>query len=271
MGINPHEIQPYKAKVQNVHQMLERGKKQLALALPRHITPDRMVRIVLTEVQKTPELLNCSQQSLLGAVIQAAQLGLEPGLAGMAYLVPFKGQVQLIPGYRGLMNLAQRSGMVSVIYSEVVCRQDDFEFELGLDLVLKHRPSDDRDPSNVASISHAYAVAKLKDGGQQFVVMTKKEVDTIRGRSRASAKGPWVTDYAAMAKKTVIRQLCKFLPMSVELQTAVSLDERDEMGISQDLETLVPIDMLEAEEEAQPEAQGTEIPATTGENGGPAK
>ncbi len=247
------QIQPYKQKIKNVQALLEAGKKQLEMALPRHLTADRMARIVLTEVQKTPKLLDCTQESLLGAVVQAAQLGLEPGLAGMAYLVPFKGKVQLIPGYRGLMTLAQRSGNVSTIFAEVVCEPDSFKYELGLELVLRHIPDPSRDPNNQKTIEYAYAVAQLKDGGKQFVVMSKAEVDAIRARSRASGNGPWVTDYAAMAKKTVIRQLCKYLPMSVELQTAVTLDEYDERGITQDLDSVLPVDMEIPAQEAEPD------------------
>jgi recombination protein RecT len=218
-------------KAGEVSQLLERAKDQIAKALPAHLTPDRMVRIAMTEMRRTPALLQCSQASLLGAVIQAAQLGLEIGHAlGHCYLVPFKGEVQFIVGYRGMMELARRAK--ANLMARAAYEGDEFDFEFGLDPKLTHKPAKDRaqDPTK---LTHVYAVLKFPNGDQEFDVMSKAEVDQIRGRSAAGRSGPWVTDYEAMAKKTVIRRLFKYAPVSIEIQQAVGLDELADAGESQ--------------------------------------
>ena len=229
-------------RVADVRALLEKNKAQLALALPRHITPDRMMRICMTAVQKTPKLLECDQISLFAAVIQAAQLGLEPdGALGQAWLVPFGNQVQLLPGYKGLLSLVRRSGELSTVEVRAVYARDIFRFRYGLASVLEHEPFNpgpqaDSDEVTRGELVAVYAVARLRDGGIQWEVMRRHEVEAIRKRSRSGTSGPWVTDYDEMAKKTVLRRLCKLLPMSVEAQTAVDLDERAELGLPQDLE-----------------------------------
>lgn len=236
------QLTPYQQKVGTIRGLLDRMKPQIALALPRHLTPDRVMRVALTSIAKTPDLLECSQQSLAAAVLQAAQLGLEPdGILGYAYLVPFKGIATLIPGYKGLLELARRSGKISTIEARVVHAKDRFRFAYGLKPVLEHTPAQEAETGDLVAV---YAVAHLKDGGLQWELMWKREVDAIRKRSRASASGPWVTDYEEMAKKTVLRRLCKMLPASVELQQAVAMDERAEIG-------LPPID-LEVVETTEP-------------------
>lgn len=237
------EIVPVNQKAETIRAMLQQSKQQIALALPKHLSADRMLRISMTSIRRTPQLMTCTPQSLLGAVIQAAQLGLEPdGVLGMAYLVPFKDECQLIIGYKGLIDLARRSGQLSTIFARVVYSQDVFEYAYGLNDRLEHIPSNKSvDPGEITA---AYAVAKLKDGATQFEVMTRPEIDAIRKRSKAGESGPWVTDFPEMAKKTVLRRLCKMLPASVELQRAVALDERADVGLSQNLEDVVDADVV---------------------------
>lgn len=222
---------------------------QIKAALPRHMTPERLARIVTTEIRKTPKLAECTPVSFFGAVIQCAQLGLEPGNAlGHAYILPYdkrakvNGQwqtvateAQLIIGYRGMIDLARRSGQIVSIDARAVYEGDKFECRLGLDSHIEHQP-DWNNPNRTQpdKLQFVYAVAKLKDGGIQFDVMSRAEIDAIRIRSKAKDNGPWVTDYTAMALKTVVRRLFKFLPVSIEIQTAVGLDERAEMGLTQD-------------------------------------
>lgn len=233
------------SKVRSLRSMLEQHKHQIAMALPRHITPERMIRIVLTAVQRSPDLLECSPQSIFGCAVEASQLGLETdGILGHAYLVPFfnkhtkRKECQLIPGYRGLIELARRSGQLKTIYAQAVYEKDEFDFAYGLDLKLYHRPSPDPTPGDMIA---AYAVAHLKDGGVQMDVMWKHQIDRIRARAKASS-GPWVTDYEEMAKKTVLRRMCKLLPASVELQRAVSLDEMASAGLPQGIDSFLPAD-----------------------------
>lgn len=232
---------------------------QLKAALPRHLTAERMARIATTEMRKVPKLAQCDPMSFLGAVIQCAQLGLEPGNAlGHAYILPFdksykegnawkkRTEAQVIIGYRGMIDLARRSGQIVSIEARAVYEGDHFECELGLESKVKHVP-DWQNPNraNSSKLRFVYAVAKLKDGGVQFDIMSRAEVDGIMARSqgyqsaqRNIAKGekgdnPWLSDYSSMALKTVVRRLFKFLPVSIEIQTAVGLDELAEAGVSQ--------------------------------------
>jgi recombination protein RecT len=240
------EIVPFQKKVASVRKLLERFKPQMALALPRHLNPDRMLRVALTAIQRNPKLLECSQVSLLASIMQSAQLGLEPdGVLGEAYLIPFGKQVQFIPGYKGLMKLARNSREISTIFASEVYQKDMFSFAYGLDPKLDHVPSDQEDPGPIIAF---YAVSKLKDGGAQFVVMWKRQVDGIRNKSAGyiAAKkydkdSPWDTHYPEMGKKTVIRRLCKLLPSSVELQKAIALDEMADAGVDQNLESFIDI------------------------------
>lgn len=215
--------------------MLTVYKDQIAAALPRHMDPDRMARVALTACRTTPALLKCNPASLFGAIIQCSQLGLEPGGAlGHAYLVPFKNDVQFIIGYRGMIDLARRSGQIVTLQANAVYEGDEFTVRYGLDPTLTHTPNfDNPERAQAKHLRYVYAVAKLKDGGTQFAVMSRAEVEAIRLRSKAGSSGPWVTDYEAMALKTVTRRLFKWLPVSIEMQRAVGLDEIAETDQSQ--------------------------------------
>lgn len=243
---NPNtQIVPANQKINTIRTLLEKSKTQIAVALPRHLSADRMLRVAMTSIQRTPELLACNQATLIGAVIQAAQLGLEPdGVLGHAYLVPFKDSCQLIIGYKGYIDLARRSGQLSTIYARVVYAKDQFDYSFGLSETLVHVPSRDADPGELV---YAYAVIKMKDGSQQFDVMSKREIKAIQNRSPAGKSGPWVTDEPEMWKKTVIRRVCKMAPLSVEVARAVALDERADLGLPQQLE-----DVVEAQIEVSP-------------------
>ena len=221
---------------------------QIKMALPRHMTAERLARIATTEMRKVPKLGQCDPMSFLGAVMQCAQLGLEPGGAlGHAYILPFDkrekrgGQwvtvsieARVIIGYRGMIDLARRSGQIVSIEARAVYDGDKFDCVLGLDSSISHVPDwENANRADPAHLRFVYAVAKLKDGGLQFDIMSRAEIDGIRARSKSKDNGPWVTDYAAMGLKSVVRRLFKFLPVSIEMQTAVGLDEQAEVGISQ--------------------------------------
>jgi recombination protein RecT len=236
-------------KAATLRDLLVSRRAELQAALPRHLSPERMLRLVLTACTRNPKLLECTQASVYSAVLQCAQLGLEPDLLGQAFLVPFrdtkKNQTvcQLIPGYLGLLNLARRSGQIASIEGRVVRRGDRFRYVYGLVPVLEHKP----DIEAKGAVSHAYAIARFLHGGSpSWEVMTKAEIEEHRARSRAANSGPWVTDWNAMALKTVLRKLCKLLPSSVELATAVALDEAADAGLPQELPTLEPHDEIGA-------------------------
>lgn len=206
-------------------QLITQMKPEIARVLPNQMNPDRMARIATTVIRQTPILARCTPESFLGALLTASQLGLEPGPIGEAYLVPFRDkngdyQCQFIPGYRGLIRLARNSGQLRDIWAEVVFANDTFRYSLGLHRDLVHEPASGDRGKPVA----VYAAAQLVDGGTPFVVMTVDEVEAIRARSKAGKNGPWVTDRNAMAKKTVVKQLMKWLPLSAEVAAAASLD-----------------------------------------------
>jgi recombination protein RecT len=238
---------------------------QIKAALPRHMTPERLARIVTTEIRKVPKLAECTPVSFFGAVIQCAQLGLEPGNAlGHAYILPYDRnmkvgnewkkipEAQLIIGYRGMIDLARRSGQIQSLNAVAVYQGDEFKCEFGLEPTLRHVPDfENPDRENPEHLTFVYAVAKLKDGGTQFAVMSRAQINAIRARSqgyttaaRKVAEGkkgdnPWITDYEQMALKTVVRRLFKFLPVSIEIQTAVGLDERADAGLPQDMGAVI--------------------------------
>lgn len=210
--------------------IIERQKAQLARALPKLMDPDRFARILITEVKANPQLMKAEPSSFMAAVMKAAALGLEPGPLGHVYFLPFKNnnrggiiEVTLIVGYKGLIDLARRSGQVSELYAEVVYEGDDFDYELGLRRSITHKrtPTSARD-----KVTHAYAVAKYRDGGFDFRVLDRIEIDARRDRSKASRNGPWVTDFDAMARKTAVRALSGYLPLTVEAASVVESDER---------------------------------------------
>ncbi len=213
-------------------------QEQFRMALPTHIKQERFVRIALTQIRKTPKLLDCSRESLLGAIMESGQLGLEPGTLGHAWIIPYGKEATLVVGYRGMLDLAWRSSKIASVFAKEVYAGDHFQWMFGLDPKVEHRPSPDADRSK---ITHVYAVIKTTGGGTLFDVMSVEDIDSIRERSRAKSSGPWVTDYAEMCKKTVLRRLLKLAPCSAELQRAVTLDEQADHGISQGLDAAIDI------------------------------
>jgi recombination protein RecT len=267
------ELTPEQRAFSTVRGLLAQSEQQLAAALPKGIPVSYMMRVVLTAVQRTPKLLECAPVTLLGAVFQAAQLGLVPdGVLGQAYLVPFNNrdkrrmEVQFIPGYRGLVTLARRSGEISTIDADVVHEKDTFKYVRGLNPVLEHIPSEDPNPGKIVKV---YAFAKLKDGGFQIKVMTIREVEAIKARSaavKAKRSSPWDTDPEWMFKKTALKQLCKLLPVSTELQRALGLDDRAEVNLPQDLalladanETATPVSEDDVQEEGTVDSVDAEL------------
>lgn len=223
----PAKVTPKQA----ITNLLTQNKAAIGMSLPRSMDADRFSRLLLTAVNTNPDLLGCDPRSFLAAGVSAAQLGLEPNDArGLAYLIPFKdkgvSKVQLIIGYRGMMDLARRSGMVSSINAFPVFEGDHFRYELGLNPTIEHVPSPDGD-EDPTKLTHVYAVAKV-NGDPQFAVLTRRQVDRTRASSRgaSSSYSPWTTHYVEMAIKTAIRRLCKFLPQTVEMAQALDSDER---------------------------------------------
>lgn len=246
-------------KPPSLQHLLETSKSQILMALPRHMEPDRMIRVALTAVQKQPKLLECTALSIVGCVIEASQLGLYPdGILGDAYLVPYwngksrRMEAQLQPGYRGLINLARRSGQVSAIYSEPVYACDKFSVELGTEHKLIHVPNYDDPQRGVEKdelgvplgLRGVYAVVKFKDDTTDFEYMPLFRIMDIRNNSKSKDKdgnvfGPWASHFEEMARKTPIRRLAKRLPLSPEFQKAAVLDEYVDAGTAPDFAAVV--------------------------------
>ncbi len=240
-------------------QLVEQMKPQIQRALPKHMDADKLARIALTLIRQTPKLAECTAESFLGALLTSAQLGLEPGPLGEAYLVPYGRVCTFIPGYRGLVKLAWQSGQLRNIDAHVVYEQDEFDYEYGLNPALKHRPT----RGDRGKVSDVYAVATMQNGGSAFVVMSLADVEAIRKRSRASGNGPWVTDWDAMAKKTAVKQLIRWLPLSTELQTlnhAAELDGTTRTAVTELGDADVTYVDAEAVTEPEPSAATTDEP-----------
>lgn len=247
---------------------LMRMEDKLREALPKEITPQRMARLAMTALQKTPKLLNCTKPSVFGAIMTAAQLGLEPdGLLGQGYLVPYGSECKFIPGYKGYIDLAHRSGQVVEYYAHAVREGDTFEWCLGLDRTLIHRPASDWNPDPTGDdISHTYSVVKYRGGGHDFTVMTREEIEQIREGSQGyqyqKRKGgtdtPWIKHFPPMAEKSAIRRLANRIPLSVvriaaEVERIVEAGgrysiERDGKDLYIDAE-IIPHEEEEEEEE----------------------
>lgn len=205
---------------------------KIEAVMPKHLSSERLYQITVSAINKDPKLAECDVPTLLSCVMKCSALGLEPSAVdglGRAYILPFyngkarKMEATFILGYKGMIDLARRSGEIASIASRAVYEGDEFDYEFGLDEKCRHIPhAIERTPDK---LTHVYVVAKFKDGGYYLDVMTKAEVDAIRKRSKAGNSGPWVTDYEAMAKKTVVRRAFPYLPVSIEAQGAASADE----------------------------------------------
>nr|WP_310788103.1 recombinase RecT [Fusobacterium nucleatum] len=235
-------------KSKTIFDVIQAGAKQFATALPKHVNSERFVRIAITTIRQNPKLAKCSQESLLGALMVSAQLGLEPGTLGQCYLIPFENkkagtvECQFQIGYKGLIELLRRSGQLSDIYSYTVYENDDFNIEYGLSRTLTHKPNFDER----GEIKGFYAVAILKDGAKAFEYMTKDEVTHHEEKYRKGSykNDVWNKNFEEMAQKTVVKKLLKWLPVSVEFLEMAAKDEKsfkvvdDKSTEVQEIETL---------------------------------
>jgi recombination protein RecT len=190
--------------------------EQFAKALPSHLTPERFSRIAITAITRTPKLAECTEASLMRCLLDLSALGLEPD-GRNAHLIPYGKDCTLIIDYKGMVDLARRSGVI--IRAEAVCEHDQFDWVNG---IVTHRV-DWRKPRG--EVQAVYAEGRTTDGEIQTATMTYDEVEAIRKRSKAGGNGPWVTDWSEMAKKTAVRRLSKMLPLSPEFRDALDKDD----------------------------------------------
>ena len=187
------------------------AKKQFSAALPKHLKPDRFIRIALTAINKNPKLLACTKESLFACLLDLSQLGLEPD-GRKAHLIPYGDKCTLIIDYKGLVELARRSREIADIHADVVYDNDFFAYSFGSEGKLDHQPT----LKEKGKPRAAYSFVRLKDGSSSYEVMNIEEIEAIHKRSKAGSSGPWVTDWAEMAKKTVFRRHSKWLPVASE-------------------------------------------------------
>jgi recombination protein RecT len=214
-GLNQGEIGQY----------LSGMKDRVAQVLPKHLTADRVLQMAATTIHRNPAIAKCSPASLLGSVMQASILGFPPVDAlGYCYFVPYGKDIQFQIGYKGLVELARRSGKIKMVYAEVVREGDEFTAEFGLKPTLEHKPKFD----STKPLTHAYAVCHFNDGGHNFVVLSRSDIERLRMRSpmqKGMPAGAWATDYDAMAKAKALKQLSKYLPLNIDQAEAIATDE----------------------------------------------
>ena len=221
-----------------VKDFMEKQRDLIARVLPKTITPERMLGIFTMILKSSPILSSCSQKSLIGAVIQTAQLGLQPGNMGHVHLVPFTNrgikEVQLIIGYKGFVELVNRSGKASILNAEVVYEKDQFQYEQGLNPILRHIPALGERGEKIG----VYCIAKnLLANEKVFVYLQKEEIEKVKNASRAadSDYSPWKTWPEEMWKKTAVKRISKLLPLSAEEQAAIGADETIKTKIDEEM------------------------------------
>ncbi|MDC8446065.1 MAG: recombinase RecT [Nitrosomonas sp.] len=266
-GEAPMKLSDMKPKDQIAH-LLRSKHAEISKMLPKHLNAERLLKVAQIAATTTPALAKCDVPSLIGAIGQCAQMGLEPNtVLGHAYLLPFNtkrkdangnekwvNSVQVIIGYKGLIDLARRSGQIISIAAHEVCGNDRFELVYGLDEKLNHTPAMEAR----GEVIGFYAIAKLKDGGHAFEFMSRYQVEEIKAASERKNKresSVWKDHFIEMGRKTVIRRLAKYLPLSIEFQTASALDGMADAGKDQHLDdiegdfSIIPEDAPEVYEE----------------------
>ena len=241
-----------------VQDLIQQMMPEIKKALPATITPERFTRIVLSAISTTPQLANCTPKSLLGAMMTAAQLGMEVNTPlGQCYLIPYKNhgvdEVQFQLGYKGLIALAYRGGEVQTIQAHTVYENDEFEYEYGLEPKLVHRPA----KSDRGAPVFYYAIFRTKEGGYSFEVMSIDDVIKHRDTfSKAANRGfsPWQTNFDEMAKKTVLKAALKYAPMSTETARTISSDETIKTELGPDM-FAAPDETITAELTDEPETE----------------
>ena len=258
------QLVPAQQKTNSLIQQINdpRFLSQLKLALPQAgVTPERLARIAITELRRTPDLALCSPVSIMGAVMQCAQYGLEPGPAGLSWIIPRrnhgKWEANFQLGYKGLAQLLWNSGKVAWINAQVVYKADVFDYSLGTPPHVKYRPCAEGDRGDR---THVWAAIGMVTGGQVVEVWSIARVNEHRARFVVDRKkSPWNTDFDAMAKKTLLVQAAKFAPVSIEVHRAITLDEQSERGIRQELDLGFDLPAFEPQSQEDPEDSGAEL------------
>ena len=226
-------------KSMTIVDMVKALEPEIRRALPTVLTPERFTRMALSAINNTPALAECTPMSFIAAMMNAAQLGLEPNTPlGQAYMIPYKNkgvlECQFQLGYKGMIDLAYRTGQVQMIQAQIVREYDYFEYQYGLEPKLIHQPGE----SDRGEITFIYGLFRLTNGGYGFEVSNKADMDAFAekySKSFGSKYSPWTENYEDMAKKTVIKRALKYAPVSVDFQKALSMDETIKTELSVDM------------------------------------
>ncbi len=227
-------VKAEKRQQMSINEIISAQIKELKRCLPADMSPERLCRIALTCFRNTPKLADCTTESFIAALFQSAQLGLEPGVGGEAYLIPYGRKVNFQIGYQGLVKLYYRHEHASTLTVEKVCKNDVFEYEMGTDAKIKHVPNLDERGETIAF----YAVATMKDGNKIIKIMSKKECmahGKKHSKSFSREDSCWQTDPDAMCKKTVLIQILKTMPKSIEIQKALAMDNTTKSTVIEDM------------------------------------
>jgi len=241
-------------------------------AIQGKMSPDVLMSAMVNSVRKNPKLLACSQGSMLSALLYCADTGLVPDTpAQECHLIPFKGQVAWMPGYRGLAKKVRQSGEIVDLETRVVYEQDSFTYNYGLTPGLVHIPFED--PENRGESVYFYAIAHFRDQNipSKFEVMPRLDVDAIRKKAPGGDKDAWTNHFDEMGRKTVLRRLCKLLPMTAELATVLDLDNAAAVGAPQTVHEVVAEVIDEASDKRTPTEKLADDLETKASNGSPSK
>lgn len=237
---------PQQNAPQTIGGLIQSMRGEITRALPKHMDGDRMARIALTALRRDPKLERCDPKSFMGALLTAAQLGLEPGVSGEAYLVPYGRECTLIVGYQGYAKLFWQHPLAKHLDAQAVYENDEFDYAYGLEPFLRHKPA----LGERGAVTAFYAVAALTSGATAFVVLSPKDVKDLRGTSgpNGGIKDPmhW------MSRKTAVRQLVKLLPKSADLARAIEVDEKVRTDLNEDaidLPMAAPVQQIASSEQ----------------------
>lgn len=236
--------------VASFSKFMDNFKPQMALALPKHLTADRMARLAVTAFSTTPKLQECDPKSIAGSIMTAATLGLEPNVDGQCFLVPYGRTCQLVPGWKGLVDLVSRSGRATV-WTGAVFQGDEFDYALGDTPFIRHRPGEENDPN---LITHVYAVGRV-NGSQHPVieVWTVGKVKKHRDKyNKQGQKHYSFRDWEMYARKIPLLQVLKYMPKSIELSNAISLSD----AVDEGKHAIIDGDFVQVSEPAVDQATG---------------
>lgn len=244
-------------KNMKIDDMIKKMSPEIKKALPSFFTPERFTRMALSTLNNNVKLRDCSPVTVLAAMMNAAQLGLEPNTPlGQAYLIPYRNhgkmECQFQIGYKGLIDLAYRNENIQTVQAQCVYENDEFEYELGLEPKLIHKPT----LTDRGNLILVYALWKSQNGGYGFEVMSKDDIDSHARRysqSFNSSSSPWKSNYEEMAKKTVIKKCLKYAPLKSDSEAAKSLasDNTIKSSISVDMSEVAPDEVAGEYEEVE--------------------